>query len=238
MASQWRGSSLPSSGDHCDSEKAGASCWSPRTWRLNGNFGLRVEDAAPRSFAPRDSGRPIRVRTRREVRPAGPALCPLRCNPAEELIRASTARPARSVLSQHAVILPASRFASHSIAPQAASASPGTASARSLVLPTSSEICPRAYVRESNPCEKRRGFLVLPSASCSATPQRSRPKPQQTDSHASLQSTCQPRALHMTRIASRTARACLGTASAPSFFFGVSDPLGILPQGRHTGMTE
>ena len=31
-------------------------------------------------------------------------------------------------------------------------------------------------------------------------------------SHASLQSTCQPRALHMTRIASRPARACLGTA--------------------------
>ena len=29
-----------------------------------------------------------------------------------------------------------------------------------------------------NPCEKRRGFLVLPSASCSATPQKSRPKPQ------------------------------------------------------------
>ena len=54
-------------------------------------------------------------------------------------------------------------------------------------------------------------------------------------SHARLQSTRQPRALHMTRIASRTARACLGTASAPSFF-GVSDPLGIRPQGRHTGM--
>ena len=54
---------------------------------------------------------------------------------------------------------------------------------------------------------------------CSATPQRSRPKPPQTDmfapSHASLQSNCQPRALHMTRIASRTARACLGTVSAP-----------------------
>ena len=31
-----------------------------------------------------DSGRPIRVHTRREVRLAGLALCPLRCNPAEE----------------------------------------------------------------------------------------------------------------------------------------------------------
>ena len=40
-------------------------------------------------------------------------------------------RPARSALSQHAVILPALRFASHSIAPQTASA------------------CPRAGIRES-----------------------------------------------------------------------------------------
>ena len=51
------------------------------------------------AFAPRDSGRPTRARTRREVRLAGPALCPLRCNPAEELIRASTTGPARSALS-------------------------------------------------------------------------------------------------------------------------------------------
>ena len=142
--------------------------------------------------------------------------------PQEELIRASTTGPAHSALSQHAVTLPASRFASHSIAPQAASASPGTSSAPSLVLPTSSEICPRAYARESDPCEKRRGFLVLPSASCSATPQRSRPKPPQphmfAPDHASLLSFCQPRALHITSIASRTARACLGTVSAPFFW--------------------
>ena len=136
MASQRSGSSSPFSGDHYNNEKAGASCWSPRTLHMDGIFGLRAEDAAPRSFAPLDSGRPIPVRTRREVRIAGPALWPLRCNPAEELIRASTARPARSALSQHAVTLPASCFASHlCIAPQAASASPGTASAPSLVLP-------------------------------------------------------------------------------------------------------
>ena len=117
--------------------------------------------------------------------------------------------------------LPASRFASHSIAPRAASASPGTASATSLVVPTSSEICPRAYVRESNPCDKRRCFLVLPSASCSATPQRRQPKPQQPDmsapGDASLLSICQPRALHLTSIVSLAARACLGTVSAPFF---------------------
>ena len=156
MTSQRSGSPSPSSGDHYNSEKAWASCWSPRTWHMDGNFGLRAEDDAPRSLAPRDSGRPIRVRTRREVRLAGPALRQLLCNPAEELIRASTTRPARSALSQHTVTLPASRFASHSIAPQAASASPGTASAPSLVLPTSSELCPRAYVRESNPSVKAR----------------------------------------------------------------------------------
>ena len=129
MASQRSESSSPSSGDHYNSEKAGASCWSPCTWQMDGNFGLRAEDAVPRSFAPRDSGRPIRVRTRREVRPADPALCPLCCNLAEELIQAPTTRPARSALSQHAVTLPALRFASHSIAPHAASASPGTDSA-------------------------------------------------------------------------------------------------------------
>ena len=148
---------------------------------MDGNFGLRAQDAAPRSFAPSDSGRPIRVRPRREVRLAGLALCPLRCNPPQ---RSDPSLINQTCSLRAKLALPASRFASHSIAPQAASASPGTASAPSLMLPTSSEICPRAYVRELNPCDKSRGFLVLPSASCSATPQRSRPKPQQTDRSA------------------------------------------------------
>ena len=91
---------------------------------MDSNFGLRAEDAAPRSFAPSDSGRPIRVRPRREVRLAGLALCSL-LQPSRGAIQASTTGPARSALSQHAVTLPASCFASHSIAPQAASASPG-----------------------------------------------------------------------------------------------------------------
>ena len=50
MASQRSGPSSPSSGDHYNSEKAGASCRSPRTWHMDGNFGLHAEDAAPRSF--------------------------------------------------------------------------------------------------------------------------------------------------------------------------------------------
>ena len=91
-----------------------------------------------------------------------------------------------------------------------------------LVLPTSSEICPRAYVRESNPRDKRRGLLVLPSASCSATPQRSRPKPQQphpfAPRYASTLYICRPRTPHFTSIAPRAASACLGTVSAPLFW--------------------
>ena len=51
-------------------------------------------------------------------------------------------------------------------------------------------------------------------------------------SHASLQSTCQPRALHMTRIASRTARA----VPSQHLFFGACDTIRIMPQGRHTGI--
>ena len=51
-------------------------------------------------------------------------LLSARCaaTPRRGSIQASSTRPARSALSQHAVTLPASRFASHSIAPHAASA--------------------------------------------------------------------------------------------------------------------
>ena len=58
--------------------------------------------------------------------------------------------------------LTASRFASHSIAPQAARASPGTASAPSLVLPTSSALCPRAGILESRWNNQRPRQPVLP----------------------------------------------------------------------------
>ena len=111
MASQRSGSSSPSSGDHYNSETAGTSCWSPRTWHIDGNLGLRAEDAAPRSNAPRDSGRPKRVRTRQEARFAGPALCQLLRKFAEEPTQAQTTRLVRSVLRQHVVHLPASRSA-------------------------------------------------------------------------------------------------------------------------------
>ena len=70
--------------------------------------------------------------------------------------------------------------------------------------------------------DKRPGLLVLPSASCSATPQRSRPKPPQPDlfapRYASMMYICRPRAPHFTSITPRAASACLGTVSAPLFW--------------------
>ena len=146
---------------------------------MDGKFGLRAEDAAPWSFAHRDSGRPIRVRTRREVRPADPAL-PVALQPrrgADPSLNNKTcslrAKPACCDYASLALRIEQHRSAGSKRKPR-------------YRLCTifggldQLEICPRAYVRELNPCDKRRGFLVLPSASCSATPQRSRPKPQQT----------------------------------------------------------
>ena len=86
--------------------------------------------------------------------------------------------------------------------------------------------------------DKRPDLLVLHSASCSATLQRSRPKPHQPDMfaprYASTLCIGQLRALHFTSTALRAASASLGTTSAP--FFGASDQLGIMPQGRHIGI--
>ena len=151
MASQRSGSSSLFSGDHYNSETAGASCWSTRTWQLDDNLGLRSEDTAPWSNAPRDSGRQVRVRPRQEARLASPALRRLPCNPAKEPTQASPTRLVRSALRRHAAHLPASRPALPSIAPRAASASLGTAFVLFLVLPASPEICPRAYILESRP---------------------------------------------------------------------------------------
>ena len=124
MAYQRSGSSSPSSGDHYYSETAGASCWSPRTWHVDGNLELRAEDAAPRSNAPRDSGRPERVLTRQEARPVGPTLRQLLRNSAEEPTQASIARLVRSALRQHVAKLPASRSTFTSAALRTASLCP------------------------------------------------------------------------------------------------------------------
>ena len=78
---------------------------------MDDNLGLRAEDTAPRSDAPRDTGRPDRARPRQEARFAGPALRQLPRNSAEEPTQASTARLVRSALRQHVANLPASRSA-------------------------------------------------------------------------------------------------------------------------------
>ena len=72
---------------------------------------------------------------------------------------------------------------------------------------------PRACARESNPCEKE-ARLFGPALCQLLSNPAEEPTQASTNrhSHASLQSTSQPRDLHMTHIASRTARACLGTA--------------------------
>ena len=58
------------------------------------------------------------------------------------------------------------------------------------------------YGRSEYAREERSGLLVLPSASCSATPRRSRPKPQQPDllapRKASMLRFCPPRASLLT----------------------------------------
>ena len=92
---------FPPSGDRYNTETAGASYWSPRTWLLDDNFGLRAEAFAPRSDAPRDSGQPERVRPRQEAWIVGPAPCRLPCNPAKDPTQASSSRRVRSTLRQH-----------------------------------------------------------------------------------------------------------------------------------------
>ena len=240
MVSQRSGPSSSSSGDHYNSETAGASCWSPRTWHMDGNLGLRAEDAAPRSVAPRDSGRPNRVGTRRQVRLVGPSRCWLKYNPAKEPTQVSRTRLVRSALRQHAMIFPASRFASHSIAPRAASSSLGTASAPSFWrLRPARNYAPGHTYGNRIPATRGEACRSCPPPTSSATPQRNRPKPQQPDlfgpRYASMLYTFAGPVL---RILLASLREQPAHVSAPSqhLFLGVSDQLGIMPQGRHTGI--
>ena len=177
MASQRSGSSSPSSGDHYNCETAGASCSSTRTWHMDGNLGLRAEDAAPQSFAPRDSGRTNRVRTRREVKLVGPALCRLLYNPAKEPTQASQTRLVRSALRPHAVFR-------QPRAPRLVTSlreHPAQASVPPLCLRFGASdqlrVMPQGIHTGITSRDRRPGLPVLPSGSCSATPQRSQPKP-------------------------------------------------------------
>ena len=179
---------------------------------MDGNFGLRAEDAAPRSFAPSDSGRPIRVRPRREVRLAGLALCPLRCNPPQRsdpsLNNQTCSLRAKPACCDFASL--ALRISQHRSA----------RSKRTPVPPLHHLWClrPARNYFPGHPHGKRTPAKRGEASWSCPLPVAQQPAAEPTQastnrhSHASLQSTCQPRALHMTRIASRPARACLGTA--------------------------
>ena len=114
---------FPSSGDYCNSETAGASGWSPRTWNTY-NLGLHAEDAAPRSDVPRDSEEFERVRPRRKrpdlvphpagyhatARGADPSLnsqtCSLRATPA--CCKFSSTAPRAAIACVPFLVLPES----------------------------------------------------------------------------------------------------------------------------------
>ena len=88
---------------------------------------------------------------RQEVRLSGPALCQLLCGPAEEPTQASTTRYVRSP-GRASFLSTYQPRALHltSIAPRAARACLVTVSSTFfLVLPTGSELCPRAGILES-----------------------------------------------------------------------------------------
>ena len=108
-------------------------------------------------------------------------LLSARCaaTPRRGAIQASSTRPARSALSQHAVTLPASRFASHSIAPHAASAPRYrlcTIFGASDPLGTISQ----GIRTGSEPLRKEARLLGPALCQLLRNPQQSRPKPQQT----------------------------------------------------------
>ena len=133
-------------GDPYNSEKAGASCWSPRTWHTDSKFGLSAGDTAPRSFAPCDSGRSIRVRTRREVRLEPSACCAATLQRSRSKPQHQTcslcAKPACCDFARLALRISQHRSANSKRMPR-------YLSAFFLVLLASLEICPRAGILES-----------------------------------------------------------------------------------------
>ena len=185
---------------------------------MDGNFGLRAEDAAPRGFAPSDSGRPIRVRPRREVRLAGLALCPLRCSPpqrSDPSLNNQTcslrAKPACCDFASFALRISQHRSARSKRTPRYRLCTIFGASDPLGIISQG--------IRAGLEPLRKEARLFGPALCQLFSNPAEEPTQASTNrhSHASLQSACQPRALHKTRIASRTARACLGTAQ--HFFF-------------------
>ena len=206
---------------------------------MDGNLGLRSEDAAPRSNAPLDSGWPKRVRTRQEARLVGPVLCRFLYNPAKEPTQPSQNRLVRSALRQHAVILPASCSASNSIAPRAASASLGTASAPSFwcFRPARSYV-PGQNQQKSHPATRGQVCWSCPPP---VAPQLRRgADPSLNNPTCSLHAmpACYTFASLELRILLATLRERPAHVSVPSqhLLFGACNQIGIMPQDRHTGI--
>ena len=133
--------------------------------------------------------------------------------------------------------LPALRFASHRIAPQAASAGPvHHFSTFFSVLPTGLALCPKAGILESRRNYKRlAGLSPLPVAL-----HRRGADPSLNNQTCSLRA--KPACCDFARLAllisqHRSASSKRKPRSPlQHFVFGTPDRLGIMPQGRHTGM--
>ena len=106
------------------------------------------------------------------------------------------------------------------------------------MLPTSSELCPRAYIQESHPAT---GGQVCRSCPLVVAPQLRRgANPSLNNQTCLLLATpaCCTFANFELRILLATLREQPAHVSVPSehLVFGASDQLGIMPQGRHTGI--
>ena len=222
MTSQRSGSSSPSSGDHYNSEKAAASCWSPRTWHMDGNFGLRAEDVAPQSFAPQrlrtadpstheTKGQacwscplPVALQPRRGADPSlNNQTCSIRAKPAccdfvPLALRISQHRSARSKRK------PRYRLCTIFGSPDELGNMPY--GIRTGIGPLRKE----ARLFGHALCQLLNNSAEEPTQASTIRHVRSGPR--------QLVVILPARALHMTSIAWRTARACLGTASALFFW--------------------
>ena len=237
MASQRSESSSPSSGDHYNSETAGASCWSPRTWQTATlDYVQKTLNLGALLLATQDG----QNENARDKRPG--LMVPH--------FAGCYTTPRRNPPKPHRPDLFAPRYASmlcfcqprtpHLTASLRAQPAQASVPPPYLIFGASDQLgaMPQGMHTGIESPRQEAGLLGLPSARSSATLQRSRLKPQQPDlfapRHASRLHICQPRAPNFTSSAPRAASACLGTVS--HLLFGASDQLGIMPQGRHTGI--
>ena len=150
MASRRSGSSSPSSGEHYNSQTAGASCWSPRTWHLDDNLGLRAETLHLGSTLLANwDGLNEYARDKR------PGLAVLHFVGCHATPRRSRPKPQLPDLfaPRYASMLRICRHRAPHL-PASLREEPGQASVTPvpfLVLPASPDVCPMACILESRP---------------------------------------------------------------------------------------